>query len=182
MLGLPARAGKPSDEWGAPQMHRLVALGAGFIAVIGLPGSAFAADQAVPQRQRPQQQTQQAPAQQQANWSGTQVGGFNGASSVSNSFAEPGSNLFFSCLGGILCPASPLSDPETPFGFDKDKVSYTAGAFIGHRWQFSSIVLGVEGDVAWKRGETTASQTVSASATYVTTSIPFETASRTEAF
>jgi hypothetical protein len=99
---------------------------------------AFAADMPA-QRQRPQQ-AERAPAQQQqSNWSGTQVGGFNGGSSVSNSFVEPGSNLFFSCIAtgsvGCVSPITPgnLPDVETPFNFEKDKLSYTFGGFLGHR-------------------------------------------------
>ena len=52
---------------------------------------AFAADMPV-QRQRPQQ-AERAPAQQQSNWSGTQVGGFNGGSSVSNGFSDEFTDL-----------------------------------------------------------------------------------------
>ena len=150
---------------------------------------AFAADMPV-QRQRPQQ-VERAPAQQQSNWSGTQVGGFNGGSSVSNSFVEPGSNLFFSCIAtgsvGCVSPITPgnLPDLETPFNFDKDKLSYTFGGFLGHRWQFGSFVAGIEGDVAWKRGETSSSLDVFSRASYHSpfpTSPPFERAFRTENF
>ncbi len=150
---------------------------------------AFAADMPV-QRQRPQQ-AERAPAQQQSNWSGTQVGGFNGGSSVSNGFAEPGSNLFFTCIGagstGCVSPITPggLPDLETQFAFDKDKLSYTVGGFVGHRWQFGSFVAGVEGDLAWKRGETSSSLDVFSRASYHSpfpTSPPFERAFRTENF
>src|SRR5512144_2148811 len=133
---------------------RLLGTTTGLISAIIVVAPVFAADMPV-QRQRPQQ-PEQAPAQQQSNWSGTQVGGFNGASSVSNSFAEPGSNLFFSCIattgGGCVSPitATGLPDVETPFSFDKDKWSYTFGGFIGYRWQFGSFVVGAEGDLAWK--------------------------------
>src|SRR5262249_34661268 len=148
----------------------------GIALLISISGHALAADQAVPQRPRPQQRAEPA-VQQQANWSGTQVGGFNGASSVSNSFAEPGSNLFFSCIATV-CPITPAGFPdlETPFGFEKDKWTYTFGAFLGHRWQFGSLVTGIEGDVAYKTGKSQQSLTVISRASYhaFPTAPPFE--------
>jgi outer membrane immunogenic protein len=162
-------------------MRRLGGKAAGLISLIAIAAPAFAADMPV-QRQRPQQ-TERAPAQQQSNWSGTQVGGFNGGSSVSNGFAEPGSNLFFSCIGvgsfGCVSPVTPVPDVETHFNFDKDRLSFTFGGFVGYRWQFGSFVAGVEGDAALKRGETTDSLTVISTAAYPSLG---ETAHRTEQF
>src|SRR5262245_9225791 len=169
-------------------MRRLRSTAAGLLSAIAFAGPAFAAD--MPVERRPQQQAQRAPAQQQANWSGSQVGGFSGGSSVSNGFAEPGSNLFFQCVpfGGTCVTATTatgLPDTETPFNFDKDKLSFTFGGFLGYRWQFGSFVAGVEGDAAWKRGETTASLDVVSRASYhfpFPTSSPFERALRVENF
>jgi outer membrane immunogenic protein len=162
-------------------MRRLGSKAAGLFSLIAIAGPAFAADMPV-ERQRPQQ-TERAPAQQQSNWSGTQVGGFNGGSSVSNGFAEPGSNLFFSCIGvgsfGCVSPVTAVPDVEQHFSFDKDKLSFTFGGFVGYRWQFGSFVAGVEGDAAYKRGETNDSLTVVSSASYPPIG---ETAHRTEQF
>ena len=162
-------------------MRRLGGKAAGLISAIVITAPAFAADMPV-QRQRPQQ-TERAPAQQQPNWSGSQAGGFSGGSSVSNGFAEPGSNLYFSCIGlgtaGCVSPVTGVPDVETPFGFSKDKLSFTFGGFVGYRWQFGSFVAGVEGDAALKRGETTDSLTVVSRASYPSL---FESALRTEQF
>ena len=167
---------------------RQVSSATGLLSLIVVAAPAFAADMPV-QRQRPQQ-AERAPPQQQANWSGSQAGGFSGGSSVSNGFAEPGSNLFFQCVPfGSTCVAATtatgLPDTETPFNFDKDKLSFTVGGFLGYRWQFGSFVAGVEGDVAWKRSETTASLDVVSAASYhfpSPTSFPFERALRHETF
>jgi outer membrane immunogenic protein len=162
-------------------MRRLGSTAATLLSVGAIAGSALAADMPV-QRQQPRQ-AERAPAQQQANWSGTQVGGHTGGSSVSNGFAEPGSNLFFSCIGvgtfGCVSPVTPVPDVETHFAFDEDKLAFTFGGFVGYRWQFGSFVAGLEGDASLKRGETTDSLTVVSTAAYPSLG---ETAHRTEQF
>jgi outer membrane immunogenic protein len=118
---------------------------------------------AAPERAAPQQQ------QQQAKWSGGQVGGSNGASSVNNNFVDPGA---FVCPTGSTFGRSCF---ETPFQFNEHKTSYTIGPFVGYRLQFGSWVVGLEGDWSWKNSESSFSQN-SASAIAVTststTSIP----------
>src|SRR5262245_51003994 len=113
----------PLLEPGADHM-RLGGRTAGLLSAIVIGAPAFAADLPA---ERPQ--PQRAPAQPQSSWSGTQVGGFTGGSSVSNGFAEPGSNLFFSCIGagsfGCVSPVTAVPDVETPFNFDKDRLSFT---------------------------------------------------------
>lgn len=107
----------------------------------------MAADMAVkPKKERaaaPQRTTQT----QQANWSGGQAGGSNGASSVNNNFVEPGAFNYAPGCGGPCF--------ETPFEFNNHKVSYIIGGFLGYRVQMGNIVVGVEGDVYWKNAEST---------------------------
>jgi outer membrane immunogenic protein len=108
------------------------------------------ADEAPPRRERaaaPARAAPQraAPQQQASNWSGGQAGGSNGASSANNNFVEPGAYNFSNC---------PFDCVETPFAFSGNRASYIVGAFLGYRWQMGNIVVGVEGDVYWKGGET----------------------------
>jgi outer membrane immunogenic protein len=103
---------------------------------------AFAADMPVKERRSQPKQTQP-----KTNWSGGQLGGSNGASSVNNNFVEP---------GAYVCPAAfpfGVSCFETPFSFSGHPTSYTIGPFLGYRWQFGQTVVGVEGDWSWKKGE-----------------------------
>ena len=106
---------------------------------------AFAADMPVKEKRSERQQTQQ-----KSKWSGGQLGGSNGASSVNNNFVEP---------GAYVCPAAfpfGVSCFESPFSFSGHPLSYTIGPFLGYRWQFGNTVFGVEGDWSWKKGETSA--------------------------
>jgi outer membrane immunogenic protein len=93
----------------------------------------------------------QAPAQPTSNWSGSQVGGFNGASNMSNSFVEPGS---FLCLPPAVAGFAP-NCVETPFSIKRHPWSYTVGAFVGYNWQLGNYVVGGEGDIAWKNAQST---------------------------
>jgi outer membrane immunogenic protein len=122
----------------------------GFISVFALGAlePALAADlQVTPKRRAEPQQTQQTANN---NWSGGQVGGSNGVSSVNNNFVEP---------GAYVCPAAfpyNVSCFESPFSFSGHPLSYTIGPFLGYRWQFGNSVVGVEGDWSWKKAENTA--------------------------
>jgi outer membrane immunogenic protein len=85
-----------------------------------------------------------APAQMaaaQPSWTGAQVGGQGGVSSMAQGFAEPGARLFPDCT---IFPASYCV--ETPFSFNGNKTSATGGVFLGYRVQLGSVVAGVEGD------------------------------------
>src|SRR5262249_35049653 len=122
-----------------------------------------AVERAAPQRQAP------APQQQGANWNGSQLGGSNGASGVSNNFVEPGAYLFSGCsspgssssrLGSPVCA-------ETPFSFSSNtNWRYTAGGFFGWRQQVGfgkgvfpgGLVVGFEGDVYYQNAETSFAQ------------------------
>jgi outer membrane immunogenic protein len=113
---------------------------------------AFAADQAVPVRkQAAPKRTEPARTQTaKSDWSGGQVGGSNGTSSVNNNFVEP---------GAYVCPAAfpyNVSCFESDFAFRGHPTSYTVGPFLGYRWQFGDTVFGVEGDWSWKKAENTA--------------------------
>jgi opacity protein-like surface antigen len=106
------------------------------------------------------------------NWTGPQVGGFGGGSLGSPlSFAEPGAHL---CAGSGLGPVTPGCF-ETPFQFSEHPWSSTFGVFAGYNAQFGNLVVGVEGDAAWKR--------ISTSQTLFVPSTPVDLgATRTEAF
>ena len=98
-----------------------------------------------------------APAQQQAsNWSGGQVGGSNGVSSVNNGFVEPGAYVcpFGSSIGSNCF--------ETPFSFSGHKAAYTIGPFVGYRFQWGNWVVGIEGDWSYKNSENSLSQSSTA--------------------
>ena len=102
-------------------MRKLLISGVAAISAFVTLGQASADEfRAPPKRERaaaPARAPQQAAPQQQAsNWSGGQVGGSNGASSVNNSFVEPGAfNYFPRCFGPCY---------ETPFSFSGHPTSY----------------------------------------------------------
>ena len=113
---------------------------------------------AKPKRERAAAPQRAAPTQQQAsNWSGGQVGGSNGVSSVNNSFVEPGAYVcpFGSSLGSNCF--------ETPFSFSGHKAAYTIGPFVGYRVQWGNWVVGIEGDWSYKSSESSLSQSSAAS-------------------
>jgi opacity protein-like surface antigen len=72
----------------------------------------------------------------------------------------------------------PVTPPcfETPFQFSEHRWSPTFGVFAGYNAQFGNLVVGVEGDAAWKR--------ISTSQTLTTPFIPIEPgmSDRQEAF
>jgi outer membrane immunogenic protein len=128
-------------------MNKRFLSGLFFAFAVGAVAPASAADLPVKRRAEPQQ-TQQQTANN--NWSGGQVGGSNGVSSVNNNFVEP---------GAYVCPAAfpyNVSCFESNFAFGGHPVSYTVGPFLGYRWQFGNSVVGVEGDWSWKKAENTA--------------------------
>jgi outer membrane immunogenic protein len=90
-----------------------------------------------------------APPQAQSptsNWTGLQTGANGGNSSLAQNFAEP---------GAFLCPVYYLAScPETPFNFSGHPSSLTVGGFAGYRVQFGNLVVGIEGDLAWKKATT----------------------------
>jgi outer membrane immunogenic protein len=112
---------------------------------------------AKPKRERAAAPQRAAPTQQQAsNWSGGQVGGSNGVSSVNNNFVEP---------GAYVCPTgSTLGSTcfETPFQFSGHKAAYTIGPFVGYRVQWGNWVVGIEGDWSYKSSESSLSQSSAA--------------------
>jgi outer membrane immunogenic protein len=106
---------------------------------------------AEPRRAEP---TRAEPQQQASNWTGSQAGGSNGASSVNNTFVEPGAYI---CPEGFEFGSDCF---ETPLVFSNNKVSYTAGVFAGYRMQFGWAVVGVEGDFNFKSADSSSSLTV----------------------
>lgn len=160
-------------------------IGAGLLSLVAASGTAFAADLPVPTR--PKAAPARAPAQPQPkpvaqatpNWSGSQVGGFNGASGMSNAMVEPGAFLSFAPILAGSGLFSPSSDPETPFSINGKPWSYTAGGFVGYNWQLGQYVVGVEGDAGWKNGQSNSTLYTTTVATY---SPSLATATRTEMF
>jgi outer membrane immunogenic protein len=128
-------------------------IGIGLLALVGVlgPTVAVAQNAVLQQRQavqplQPPQKRQAAPPQGAPNWSGGQIGGSSGVSFVNNGFVEPGAHLFpLSCLISSQCV-------ETPFSFGGNKTTATGGLFLGYRWQYGTMVLGVEGDANIKSG------------------------------
>ncbi len=97
----------------------------------------------------PVPQPQQVAAQ--PRWDGGQAGGFGGGSGLNQSFVEPGSNICPEGLVGVAGVSAQYADcPETDFRFSRNKWGGTIGLFLGYRWQFGSIVAGVESDIAFK--------------------------------
>jgi outer membrane immunogenic protein len=112
---------------------------------------------AAPARTAPQRTA----STQSSNWSGGQMGGSNGASSVNNGFVEP---------GAYVCPSGSSFGSncfETPFQFSGHKTVYTIGPFIGYRWMIGkgpypgATVFGIEGDWSFKNAETSLNQSSS---------------------
>ena len=82
------------------------------------------------------------------NWNGLQTGANGGNSSLAQNFAEP---------GAFLCPTFYYYAPacvETDFRFSGRPSSLTLGGFTGYRVQIGNMVIGVEGDLAWKKATT----------------------------
>ena len=100
---------------------------------------------------------QRAAPTQSSNWSGGQVGGSNGVSSVNNNFVEPGA---FICPFGSSFGSNCF---ETPFQFSGHKAAYTIGPFVGYRVQLGAWVVGLEGDWSYKNSETSLNQSSSTS-------------------
>ena len=114
--------------------------------------------------------TPEAPAPFSSPWTSVYVGGFVGGSIASHGLGEQGANQFFSGIGaGDSLLLLPVTDPETPFSLSGNKGSFTGGILLGAGYQFQGLVLGVEGDYAWKRTQFTATQTVGEDATYIYT-------------
>ena|SRR5262245_55727307 len=162
-------------------MRWSVFAGAGLLSLMAFSGPVVAAE--IPVQARPKAAPARAPARpvarpvQPTNWSGSQVGGFNGANNMSNAFVEPGAFLLFAPLFGGSPYTFPGSDGETPFSFHKHPWSYTIGGFLGHNWQLGNYVVGAEGDIAWKNAQSSSALNATSFAIY-----PAGTAVRTESF
>jgi outer membrane immunogenic protein len=85
---------------------------------------------------------QQRQNQSSMTWSGGQIGGFGGTSTLGGSFVEPGARF---CGSGFAAVC-----PEAPFSFSSGKTSATGGAFIGYSIPWGFAVLGIEADIAMK--------------------------------
>src|SRR5262245_34663065 len=102
-------------------MRKLLLSCAGVLCAVATLEPAFA-DEApsAPRRARPAAERAAPPPQQQTTrWSGGQVGGSNGVSSVNNTFVDPGA---FVCPSGSTFGSNCF---ETPFQFSGHKASYT---------------------------------------------------------
>ena len=159
-------------------MQRCLFAGVGLLSLVAAAGPVFAAELPVSPRPRaaparapaprpaPVRPVAQAPAQAAPNWSGTQVGGFNGASGMSNAMVEPGAFLLFAPSFAGYPLATHSANAETPYSFKGNPWSYTAGAFLGYNVQLGSYVVGAEGDIAWKNGASSSTQYTVTPATY----------------
>ena len=163
-------------------MRRSLLAGVALLPLLAVP--TFAAE--IPVQARPKAAPARAPArpvaqpaQSTTNWSGSQVGGFNGASNMSNAMVEPGAFLLFAPVFSGEFLLSPGANTETPFSFHRHPWSYTIGAFYGYNLQFGAYVVGAETDIAWKNGQ-------SSDALYATTPAVYDgfatPAIRTESF
>lgn len=121
-------------------------------------------------------------------WNAFYVGGFLGASATTQNANEQGANQFFAGSGaGTSVLALPTSDPETTFGFDGNRGSFTAGGFAGATYQYNELVFGAETDFAWKQTDLKASQATGGNAIYIFTPFncgadcDYDTASATRA-
>ena len=94
---------------------------------------------------------------QQANWTGGQVGGQGGVSSMAQGFAEPGAHLFPDSSATCISGSFPSYCVETPFAFTGHNSSATGGGFIGYRAQLGWWVIGAELDANYKSGSSSAS-------------------------
>jgi outer membrane immunogenic protein len=134
---------------------KLLVAGVGLLSAVAVLQPAIAAEiPAKPKRERVVERPapQQPAPSRTANWTGGQLGGSNGASSVNNSFVDPGS---------YICPLGSTFGSncfEMPFSFSGHKTSYTIGPFAGYRVQLGGWVVGLEGDWSWKNAETSLSQ------------------------
>jgi outer membrane immunogenic protein len=147
-------------------MRKLLSSCVGVFCAVAVVGPALA-DEAPPvkrQRAAAPERVAAAPQQQGAKWSGGQVGGSNGVSSVNNTFVDPGSYV---CPTGTTFGSSCF---ETPFQFNEHKAVYTIGPFVGYRLQFGGWVVGLEGDWSFKNAESSLAQSSATSISAVSSS------------
>jgi outer membrane immunogenic protein len=105
-----------------------------------------------------QRQTNQQTGQQTANWSGGQVGGFGGVSTLGGNFTEPGAQF---CSFGFAATC-----PEVPFSFSGGSPTVaTGGVFAGYSIPWGRAIVGIEADIAAKHGSTSSIQANSHAAT-----------------
>jgi outer membrane immunogenic protein len=162
-------------------MRRSLLAGVALLSLLAVP--TFAAEIPVQARPKPAARPVAQPVQarpvQTTNWSGSQVGGFNGGSNMSNAFVEPGAFLLFAPAFSGEDLLSSSANTETPFDFKRHPWSYTIGAFYGYNVQLGAWVVGGETDIAWKNAQ-------SSNALYATTPAFYEffdtPAVRTESF
>src|SRR5262245_28612662 len=140
-------------------MRKLLSSCVGVFCAVAVVGPALADEPPPVKRQRAAapERVAAAPQQQGAKWSGGQVGGSNGVSSVNNNFVDPGA---FVCPSGSTFGSNCF---ETPFQFSGHKTSYTIGPFVGYRLQFGGWVVGIEGDWSYKSAESSLAQSSVAS-------------------
>jgi outer membrane immunogenic protein len=97
------------------------------------------------------QQRQSQQATQQATWTGGQIGGFGGFSTLGGNFSEPGAHF---CALGF----SPTC-LEVPFSFGAGSpTSATGGVFAGYSIPWGLSIIGIEADIAAKHGSTSSIQ------------------------
>jgi outer membrane immunogenic protein len=97
------------------------------------------------------QQQQQRQTAQPASWTGGQVGGFGGVSTLGGNFSEPGAHF---CGFGFAAVC-----PEVPFSFSGGSpTSATGGVFAGYNIPWGLYIVGIEADIAYKHASTSGVQ------------------------
>src|SRR6516225_6844689 len=90
-------------------------------------------------------------SQQATTWSGGEIGGFGGISTLGGSFSEPGAHF---CGLGFAAAC-----PEVPFSFSGGSPTVaTGGVFAGYSIPWGLAIVGIEADIAAKHGSTSSIQ------------------------
>jgi len=90
-------------------------------------------------------------SQQATTWSGGEIGGFGGISTLGGTFSEPGAHF---CGLGFAAAC-----PEVPFSFSGGSPTVaTGGVFAGYSIPWGRSIVGIEADIAAKHGSTSSIQ------------------------
>jgi outer membrane immunogenic protein len=96
-------------------------------------------------------QQRQTSQQAATTWSGGEIGGFGGVSTLGGNFSEPGAHF---CGLGFAAAC-----PEVPFSFSGGSPTVaTGGVFAGYSIPWGLSIVGIEADIAAKHGSTSSIQ------------------------
>jgi outer membrane immunogenic protein len=106
-----------------------------------------------------QQQQQQRQTAQPASWTGGQVGGFGGVSTLGGNFSEPGAHFCALGFAAVTASGTSFACPEVPFSFSGGSPTVaTGGVFAGYSIPWGRSIVGIEADIAAKHGSTSSIQ------------------------